>query len=412
MPDAPDDWSTPNPTRHIRADVLRYALTRPKDAEDATEHGVAVRSAVISGELDIMDCIVHGNAALLACRFKNAMHANGTEFTKNLSLKNSYLPALSATSAKIGEQLNCEGTTFETTNRKALDLQGAEVTSGFIFRDIKAITGQIDLTAAHVGVLVDDPESRDKVTDLILDGFTYDRISGNTSATDFKTRKDWLEKGDHFDGKFFPQPYTQLAKVLQDMGHERDAREVRIALAGKLRHTFCKDRSVTPNGDVKRGLLSAWRDITNSLYWIWHMLSLLLTGHGYKPIRAAWALTILIAASWWISDKAWQAGDFAPNSAVILVSADWDKHKTSPHPAKAWEDTIAGKDWESFSPLAYAADIVIPIVDFGQTQAWSPSTNRGPWGKKLWWMRWAFTAFGWIISALGAAAITGVIWRE
>ena len=41
-----------------------------------------------------------------------------------------------------------------------------------------------------------------------------------------------------------------------------------------------------------------------------------------------------------------------------------------------------------------------------------PSTNRGWWGKQLYWLRWVLGAFGWIVTALGAAAITGLIRRD
>ncbi|MFV1593971.1 hypothetical protein VWZ88_15560 [Phaeobacter sp. JH20_36] len=55
---------------------------------------------------------------------------------------------------------------------------------------------------------------------------------------------------------------------------------------------------------------------------------------------------------------------------------------------------------------------MVPIIDFGQTEAWAPSTTRGPAGVILWWARWAFTLAGWIVTALGAAALTGIIRRE
>jgi len=56
--------------------------------------------------------------------------------------------------------------------------------------------------------------------------------------------------------------------------------------------------------------------------------------------------------------------------------------------------------------------VVIPIIDFGQTGAWAPSTTRGPWGERLWWARWILSALGWIVAALGAAAVTGIIRKD
>ena len=37
---------------------------------------------------------------------------------------------------------------------------------------------------------------------------------------------------------------------------------------------------------------------------------------------------------------------------------------------------------------------------------------RKPWGWHLWWLRCGFIGCGWILTALGAAAITGIIRRD
>lgn len=467
LPEAPDDWTSPDQTRHIRADVLRYALTHPKSADDATKYGVDVRGAVISGTLNIMDCTVHDNAALNACRFHKTVYADRTEFAKNLRLENSHLPALIASGAKIGGQLVCEGATFETTEDKALNLQGAvimglvslkgitaeatiamngaqissqlifsgakfETPEGFalnlegamiksnlFFTKIKSIKGWINLSDTYVANLHDDPESWAKVKSLILNGFTYDHILGEDSATDFKSRLQWLEKGSHYKGKFFPQPYTQLAKVLQEMGHDRDAREVRVALAEKLgaehRKQLRKDHASSINSPPKLGFKIAKLVLKARLgfSWLLDFLFRNVVGYGFKPARSLYWLAGLIFMAWFMALGAWETGQFAPNSAPILVSQDWIDLADDPKAAITWSnESMTGRDWETFHPLAYAADIVIPIVEIGQTSAWAPSASRGPWGAALWWMRWIFTAFGWIISALGAAAITGVIRRD
>ena len=146
-----------------------------------------------------------------------------------------------------------------------------------------------------------------------------------------------------------------------------------------------------------------------------------VVGYGYKPFNSLWFLLGLIVAAWILAYSAWHEGQFAPNSAPVLVSQGWLNIKDDPMAAIKWSEPFdkvenpkggGGQDWESFNSFAYAADIVIPIVEIGQTSAWAPSPARGAWGWTLWWMRWVFTALGWIISALGAAAITGVIRRE
>ena len=61
---------------------------------------------------------------------------------------------------------------------------------------------------------------------------------------------------------------------------------------------------------------------------------------------------------------------------------------------------------------ALVRDLVVPIVSLGQEAAWAPSTTRGPWGWWLWGARWWLISLGWIVTAIGAAAVTGVIRRD
>ena len=81
------------------------------------------------------------------------------------------------------------------------------------------------------------------------------------------------------------------------------------------------------------------------------------------------------------------------------------------NPAELWEQTHTGRDYETFSALAYAADVVIPIIDFGQETAWAPTTE-GFCGTVSWAARWVLKTLGWIAVALGAAAVTVVVRRD
>ncbi|PRZ50355.1 hypothetical protein [Tritonibacter scottomollicae] len=464
IPEDPEDWQNlteAQEARHIRAEVLRLILLN-SDSCDTTEEGVMMNGAYISGVLDLTNCTIPGNLLLGGCRFQGQVFAPRSKWASNLRLRTCALPALSAMTAelrgqltceganfnspkgeainlqgakvkedlflrsatfngsadfngiKIGGQLDCEGAKFNTPKGEAINLQAAEITGGLFLRNIAQIRGALDLHAAKTSTLVDDLHSYPPTGELILDGFTYDRIIGPTDA---KTRLDWLAKGDRWNGEFFPQPYKQLAKTLHDMGHESDAQQVRITLACKLRQDARAKLHITPDGDLGTGLHSIWHDICRLTLGAKDSISLLLTAHGYKPQRSLYALILLIAAATFPAQRAWDAGSFAPNSAPILLSESWQalaRDDSIQNPAAEWTNryAIPGKDWETFHPLAYAADVVIPIVEFGQTDAWAPSTERGTWGYRLWYWRWIFTTLGWIVTALGAAALTGIIRRD
>jgi hypothetical protein len=298
------------------------------------------------------------------------------------------------------------------------------VERGFIWREVTVTKGRVDLTAAHVSDLSDDitcwPTGADQ---LGLDGFTYDRIS-STSPTDATRRLRWLENGAVFKGTLTPQPYTQLAKVLSGMGHDRDARQVLIERERLMAQTFRKDRTVIPDGDVKTGILSLWRDVLNIGHKVWDGVSYYIVGYGYRPFNSVAALALIFTITAFLANRTWNEGAFAPNSDVVITFPGWIALVTMdcaprpygpclPNPAETWSSFGQdGLDWDSFNRYGYAADLVIPILDLGQTDAWAPSKDRGPWGWWLWWLRWVLSGLGWIVTGLGAAAVTGIIKRD
>lgn len=152
----------------------------------------------------------------------------------------------------------------------------------------------------------------------------------------------------------------------------------------------------------------------------------LVVGYGHKPERSFYMLLVLVAVGWFLAAKAWDTGDFAPTMGPVLMSQGWQELATDEriqNPALVWSDKYMlapdgtpvltpGRDYETFHALSYAVDLVVPIISLGQEASWAPSTTRGPWGQVLWWVRWWLIALGWIVTAIGAAAVTGVIRRD
>lgn len=382
--------------------------------------GLFLSSVKVSGEANLASLIIGGQLDCSGAGFKNqggrALNLQDADIGQSLFLKSAkFIGGVDLKGLMTGGDLVCSGTEFQNKNAKALNLQSADISQGFIFRDQTTVHGIIDLNAAKCGDLVDDldcwPDPTQGHKNLILDGFTYRRIVGSTDA---RTRLNWLARGDHWNGEFFPQPYKQLAKVLYEMGHEEEATQIRVTLAQKL----------TRNSRSARIWFTGteWRFFKVLLLlptiWLVHVLHRFV-GYGFRPERSLIALVLLWLLATTFAHFAWEEGSFAPNSAVALQSDSWaiygadHNHPPHPNPAKDWSLTSTiGRDWESFNRYAYAADLVVPIIDLGQTDAWAPSTTRGPAGVFLWWARWVFTLFGWIVTALGAAALTGIIRRE
>lgn len=215
------------------------------------------------------------------------------------------------------------------------------------------------------------------------------------------------------------------------MGHAAEARKVLIERSRLQAKATRNDRRISPNGDVSVAFRSLWADIRNLGALIIDWVGLRVAGYGYAPGRSlGWLIGLFLLATT-LAQFTWTKGSFAPNSDVVLTSPGWASVTAldcfpvnlgvcDPNPAKTWANAFTassatptqGADWDSFNRYGYAADLVVPFLDLGQTDAWAPSKDRGPWGWWLWWMRWVLAAAGWIVTGLGVAAVTGVMQRN
>lgn len=366
-----------------------------------------VNSAAIGGHLDF-------DGSELTPIEGMALNAQGACVTGSVMLRKvSSTGRVDVNSAEIGGSLEFDGAELTPGEGMALNAQDVTVRGGLFWSNMTAPTGPCSFADAHFQSLVDDPKCWADAKNLIFDGMTYDRLSG-AIPRNATTRLGWLERGSYWEGDFFPQPYTQLAKVLREMGHDADARKVLAArerlLKIEARKSFRKDTDPPSRNYV----VALCMDVGCFLHWLFaDKLLQGLIGYGHHPFRSLVALSLLILAAIVPAHYAYEAGDFAPNSAVIQTSDGWQDAQSADNPAKAWSaKDKAGRDWETFNRYAYGFDVVIPIINFGQTEAWAPSTTRGGWGWHLWWAKWVLSTLGWIVTALGAAAITGLIRRD
>lgn len=320
--------------------------------------------------------------------------------------------------SRISGRLTCERIKLKNGSGHAFNGQAMRVEHSFVWKKVEHHSGAVSLNGAHVTELDDHPDNWPNSDRLFLDGFTYDRIKSTVSTS--PARMDWLKSGSYFGDEFRPQPYSQYAKFLRDTGHDEDARHVLYTRERKRRASTRAQLSAS--GHSFAGPLNLWSGF-------WDILLRLVVGYGHHPFRSVAALALLICCTIIPAHYAWEEGSFAPNAAPVLVSEEWTTlASTESQPATVWsgdklpretdltlpewKSIAPGRDWETFNRYAYGFDVVIPIIDFGQTEAWAPSTNRGFWGWHLWWGRWVLSVMGWIVTALGAAAITGIIRRE
>lgn len=356
------------------------------------------------------------------------------------------LGAIDLSGATIGGQLSCRDLVIDPPEPNpiltpsdpfagtgyAFVCQRTKVAMAFVWRNVTVIKGTVTMFSTSIGDLEDDMKSWLKLPDLKLDGFTYETIV--SSPLELDKRMEWIEQGSQLKNDFRPQPFTQFANFLRETGHESEARTVLVRRDKLLAFDKRQNKLASIEQDRPNYVEAFGRHIWTHFRWIiFGPVFQTLAGYGHKPSRSLLALTMLIALAAFASNSAWNEGSFTPNSPVILNTSDWKAiqniqgnpaavwsgalpsptwtsfNKTKEADDLSWQQVAPGRDWESFNSFVYGVDLVVPIIDFGQTRAWAPSTTRGPWGKRLWLAEWFFIAFGWGLSALGAAAITGVI---
>lgn len=287
----------------------------------------------------------------------------------------------------------------------ALSLARARIGGILYLRDNQISRGVVNLAGAHASRLRDEPAGPGASYPIRLDGFTYDDFSRH-AETDLTARLDWLARRPR-DAAFTAQPYEHLARVLVHLGHREDARAVRMHKEHILRR---EERDATAQGrSGARRWLGFWGE------WLFDHFFWVTVGYGFRPGRALIAAVVLMIGLGVFFQATWAAGDMTPNAAPILVSEGWiAATQTHPYnPGAHWASVgQAGQDWETFNAYAYAADLVIPLISLGQEEAWAPSTSRSSLGQIGWGLRWFAKGLGWIITALGAAALTGLVRQD
>ena len=432
--------------------VCRGAEFDGKDGDALSADGAVIQGGVFldrefsaTGKVRLVRIQIGGSLECRNAKFdgKNgdALSANGAVIKGSVFLNEGFTATgkVQLKNTRIGENLECINAKFNGREGNALLAEGMVVEGTFTFRDLILPVNGISLASSQVGRLMDDKDSWGK--GLYLDGFTYDSIIGDT-PTDAATRLEWLDKqyqpltGLNGDGADFkPQPWRQLAKVLQEMGHAEDARQVSIAFEHRLRKANLIGQ--TPKHPHWLFKLFSWfyRKVSRVGHWLFW----LFTGYGYRPLRLlGWmfGMWLLCATIYWYAAL---NGVFAPSNPLVFQNPDYKVCAPSyvaPAPKRdsAAPSSIQGagnwylcdklpEEYSGFSPLAYSLDVILPLVDLQQESSWSPliPTPKNVWYRELATfdlkyitrlVLWLEILFGWLSSLLLVAVVSGLTKRR
>jgi hypothetical protein len=229
--------------------------------------------------------------------------------------------------AKIAGALGCSNGTFENAEGFALNLELASVTTALFLRELRSTpTGIVNLGYAQVGEFVDDEKSWPENGELLLDGFVYGRLAAEAPLR-ARDRLRWLG----LQPDFRPQPYEQLIRVLREMGHEREAREVAIAKQVQLR---------------KHGGLGFRSRL-------WSLFLGFTIAHGYKGGRAFGLLMLVWLIGTGMFYMAERSGVMVPSEEEAYVSYQCGLGSLPP-------------GYPIFHAPLYALDVFVPGIDLHQ----------------------------------------------
>ncbi|MBO8192483.1 membrane-associated oxidoreductase [Streptomyces oryzae] len=214
--------------------------------------------------------------------------------------------------------------------------------SEFWLREVAPIVGAVNLRRARVDMLFAAPEVWPE--SVRFDSLSYTTLAPALPASE---RLDVLTRD--ADG-YVPFAYEQLTAAYRHIGDDAAARTVQLAKERRHRTTL-------------------------PLYGrLWGHLQDVTVGYGFRPMRAA----------------GWLAG------LLLLGALAYGLHP--PRPLKA--DEAPG-----FNAFAYALDLLLPIIDFGQEKAYAPEGGYQ-------WLAYLLIVAGWVLATTFVTGVNRAVTRN
>jgi hypothetical protein len=197
----------------------------------------------------------------------------------------------------------------------------------------------LDLRDMSVQKFTDDKPHWPASGRLHINGFSYGRILDVQSRVHespaVNQRVDWIA----LDPDPSPQPYRQLAQVLQNEGDNDGAKYV----LEQMQRVLYRDAGKV--GKAEATISS-------------------IIGYGYAPERAIWLLLGLTGVSWVVYRRSFLAGKVTPSEKEAYQGFKTEGQLPDYYPR--------------FSAFIYALENTFPLVNLGQASKWQPDPSPSP----------------------------------
>ena len=402
--------------------------------------GLEADGLTTQGDLSLRDVLSDREVSLVGARIQGDLVCDNAELRNSDKDGNVVGPALTADGAHIrgylflkeikafGEiglrgahvdrNLECDGAEFSNQDKSglpngtALTAKGAQIEGGFLWKSGEPPIGKVDLIGASIGVIDDNGECWPAKGQLLLNRCQYGAFTGED--VNAQARLDWLDRVEQPEKGFEPQPYEQCAKVLREMGHQGDAKDVLIEKEKLQRR-------------AKRATLSG-----PSLWWhgFWDGFLASTVRYGQKPLCALFWLAGLWLAGTIAFYAAWKTESFKPNNAFVLRAPEWvlcategprgvylpsrqniARGRAAPGQSQlaCFRDQPEAQQFPEFNAGIYTLDVLFPLVQVEQQSHWVPDEDRRPWGLFAKGLVYIEIIAGWLLSLLAVAGLSGII---
>lgn len=423
---------------HIGSDLnCRGGLFQVEEGSALIADGLDIKGTVAlghgfkaTGEVRFLDAQIGGNLSCNrgVCEVKNgkALSVDRARVNGDVSLCNGFKATgeVRLLGTLIGGNLDCSGGQFDVPIGIALSLDHAIVRGAWHLHSTLNLV-RIDASHADVAVLVDDLAAW--APGSVLNGFRYAALGG-AAPTKGADRLKWLSSqpliqlgGTNDGATFCPQPWRHLQRVLREMGHTEDAKQVGIAFEDHL-------RAIGKLGQSPQGT-PAWRAfLKRTMARGSHYIFGKLVGYGYRPtLLVTWMIAVWFffgIAFWLLALPPLSA--MAPSDPLVFQNANYAECLPD-QAGKPGNWYLCGPlrgEYATFSPFAFSLDVMLPVVDLGQEKTWGafvPTPKKNPldelffhwhWGHLARLLTWLETLFGWLSSLLLVAIVSGFARRN
>jgi hypothetical protein len=363
---------------------------------------LSARRMKVAGNLDLKEATVEGTLRLQGVEIGGSIELDGAE-TAEPTVREHTSYSVDLRTATAGRDISLKqsgGRAFRAgggvnmdgaTAARRVDLTGALLLSlpehrvaldasnvgadEFLLKPGEPPVGRVVLRHAHCQTLDDNEVLWSAEGGLVLEDFRYDVFRHPIDMRDDKAVAERIERLALAMAGYQPGPFDQLAKMLRSSGNEEHAATV----------LFMKQQ-------YRYKALARGRRVLGPGVHLWSWLQRWMVGYGYRPVRAlGWLIGLLVVGSLWFG--------LGTDSCTTSAPAGYYQIH-GPRCAIDQQDT--GLEW---NPVLYTADLLVPIVDFGNKARWYMHGADK-------WVSDGFIAAGWVLATTVAAGAGRFIRRD